>query len=347
MGGRLSVKLNQAYGIYTPLVEVETPPKKERKFLAECSICGAKNFLIGIHALLSRPTHCQNRHVFVPLDELKIIPPEEMEKFENHRYKSLKAQSPLMKFTEEEWQSLIDQSNSYADLLKRVGKRDDRNSYKTLREILSLYPNLSYDKMKENAAKRPRAQEVPFEEVFKKGTTYSTSLLRSKLIKHGIKSFKKCECCGISSWQRKPIVIQLHHKDGDHTNNEIDNIAELCPNCHSQTETFSKRKKVEREEKIKQVKKDLKEKPSLPKIQPKKKKYYCPICGKEMSRKAKLCFECDAKRRWIESKRPSRDELIQAYSQTHNFCQLGRQYEVSDNTVRKWMKSYKIDYKNI
>ena len=66
-----------------------------------------------------------------------------------------------------------------------------------------------------------------------------------------------------------------------------------------------------------------------------------------MSRKAKLCFECDTKRRWIESKRPSRDELIQAYSQTHNFCQVGRQYEVSDNTVRKWMKSYKIDYKNI
>lgn len=49
----------------------------------------------------------------------------------------------------------------------------------------------------------------------------------------------KCECCGISTWQGKTIILQLHHRDGDRTNNKRENLAILCPNCHSQTDTFS------------------------------------------------------------------------------------------------------------
>lgn len=36
----------------------------------------------------------------------------------------------------------------------------------------------------------------------------------------------------------KPIECQLHHKDGNKFNHSLDNLIILCPNCHSQTETF-------------------------------------------------------------------------------------------------------------
>ena len=61
--------------------------------------------------------------------------------------------------------------------------------------------------MKENVNNRKHINEIPFGEVFKKGTHYSSSLLRNKLIKSGIKTFEKCEECGITEWNGKSIVI--------------------------------------------------------------------------------------------------------------------------------------------
>jgi hypothetical protein len=47
-----------------------------------------------------------------------------------------------------------------------------------------------------------------------------------------------CECCGISEWQGKTIVLEVDHIDGDHKNNHPTNLRLICPNCHSQTDTY-------------------------------------------------------------------------------------------------------------
>jgi 5-methylcytosine-specific restriction endonuclease McrA len=49
-----------------------------------------------------------------------------------------------------------------------------------------------------------------------------------------------CELCG---WDKKHpvsnnILVVIHHKDGDATNNKPDNLQCLCPNCHAMTETY-------------------------------------------------------------------------------------------------------------
>lgn len=51
----------------------------------------------------------------------------------------------------------------------------------------------------------------------------------------------KCGICGISEWQDEPITLQLDHIDGVHRNNRLSNLRLLCPNCHSQTETYAGR----------------------------------------------------------------------------------------------------------
>jgi predicted RNA-binding Zn-ribbon protein involved in translation (DUF1610 family) len=47
-----------------------------------------------------------------------------------------------------------------------------------------------------------------------------------------------CEECGIDKHNEKILVLECDHIDGDHTNNNIDNLRLICPNCHSQSSNY-------------------------------------------------------------------------------------------------------------
>ena len=61
--------------------------------------------------------------------------------------------------------------------------------------------------------------------------------LKQRLYKEGLKS-NTCEICGICEWNGSPIQCELDHIDGNKNNHSYENLRILCPNCHSQTETF-------------------------------------------------------------------------------------------------------------
>ena len=69
------------------------------------------------------------------------------------------------------------------------------------------------------------------------------------MIKEGYKE-RKCECCGNSEWLNRPIVLELHHIDGNHSNNALENLQLLCPNCHAITDNF-KSKNIKHYKKLK------------------------------------------------------------------------------------------------
>lgn len=71
-----------------------------------------------------------------------------------------------------------------------------------------------------------------------KGNTIKSNTLKQKLIKDGIKKHQ-CEICGITEWLNQPAPLELHHIDGNHFNNEFDNLQILCPNCHAMQDNNS------------------------------------------------------------------------------------------------------------
>lgn len=52
-----------------------------------------------------------------------------------------------------------------------------------------------------------------------------------------------CEVCGISEWNGQAIKLECDHIDGNPRNNVIDNLRLICPNCHSQTDTYKAKNK--------------------------------------------------------------------------------------------------------
>lgn len=61
-----------------------------------------------------------------------------------------------------------------------------------------------------------------------------------KACRRFLKKFQTYECsqCHISSWNDKSLVLQVDHINGDKHNSLPNNLRWLCPNCHSQTETW-------------------------------------------------------------------------------------------------------------
>ena len=87
------------------------------------------------------------------------------------------------------------------------------------------------------AGKGLQKSKKKLEDVFSGKVHMVTSHLKLRLIREGHKEWK-CEICGIDDWLGNPITLELDHISGHRSDNSLENLRILCPNCHSQTPTF-------------------------------------------------------------------------------------------------------------
>lgn len=87
---------------------------------------------------------------------------------------------------------------------------------------------------------RPRAE--PLGLVLANGRRRNRAHVKSRLLMAGLKG-SGCEECGLTQWRSRPISLELHHVNGDGLDNRLENLLLLCPNCHSQTDTWGGRNK--------------------------------------------------------------------------------------------------------
>jgi hypothetical protein len=72
---------------------------------------------------------------------------------------------------------------------------------------------------------------------------YPTRSLKGRILKENILP-NKCAECGIEEWNGKALVLHLDHIDGNPHNHLLTNLQLLCPNCHSQTDTYCGKNKI-------------------------------------------------------------------------------------------------------
>lgn len=67
--------------------------------------------------------------------------------------------------------------------------------------------------------------------------------LKLRLLKAGLLD-PACRRCGLTHWRGRPISLELHHVNGKRDDNRLENLALLCPNCHSQTDSWGGRNRA-------------------------------------------------------------------------------------------------------
>lgn len=211
----------------------------------------------------------------------------------------------------EELEILVKESSSLSEILRKQNKSNSGTALKVLKNKLNSY-GIDYHFLDEKSI----SKKLELDEILVNGKNYSSKRLKDRLIKAGIKE-DVCEICGISEWMGKKLTLQLHHINGVHNDNRLENLQILCPNCHSLTDNFGNKK-------TKEIK-------------------LCPDCGKEINNKSTYCKNCAPKHKHHQSKCPSKEELSGLIFK-YSFVEIGKKYGVSDNAVRKWCKKYNLPF---
>lgn len=87
-------------------------------------------------------------------------------------------------------------------------------------------------------------RKIPLLEILEgKHPSYQTFKLKLRLISEGILN-NTCMICGISEWNGYKLNCELDHINGIRHDHRLSNLRILCPNCHSQTDTFRSKKRI-------------------------------------------------------------------------------------------------------
>ena len=147
-----------------------------------------------------------------------------------------------IKYTKELLEENVKDCYSFAELCRRLGLKPEGSNPKTLRKKMnefgvdySHFTGKAWNKNPENPVYRGKYLPKLCEH-----SSLSSANVKELVYRLGLKE-NKCEICEISEWQGKPIICELHHINGDSSDNRIENLQILCPNCHSQTDNFRSR----------------------------------------------------------------------------------------------------------
>ena len=237
--------------------------------------------------------------------------------------------SARTRYTDAELRRAVAASRSWAETLRRLGYCPTGGNWRTLKKrVADLAISTQHFDPYAAARERGRNRRIPLDRILVVGSTYSRSCLKRRLYESGLKR-RRCELCGQSElWQGRKIGLILDHINGVRDDNRLENLRIVCPNCAAALDTHCGRKNrmaVEPRECLR----------CAAHFTPRysQQRYCSSYCGTRWDRRG-------VKRPGArKATRPPHHELLGEVKEL-GYCAAGRNYGVSDNAVRKWLREY-------
>lgn len=207
------------------------------------------------------------------------------------------------------------ESTSIADMLRTLGLGDKSTDYRKIRakaEELRMELPKWHNKARMDSIRKA----VPNNEVFIKKSNYSNRAGVKKRMVRDLGIPPVCDGCDIGQeWNGKPLTLTLDHINGVGDDNRIENLRLLCPNCHSQTDTFCGRN-AEHSSPV----------------------YLCGDCGgTKQSKNSQRCRRCAGRTSATKINWPEPEEVLNLVK-SDGFEATGREFGVTGNAVRKFLQ---------
>lgn len=243
------------------------------------------------------------------------------------------------RYTDEQFIEAVSSSSSIREVLRKLGLAPHGGNYKTFhskKRQLKLSTTHFTGQGHLRGKTHSYTPSRPLNEILVVDSPHQTSSsLHRRLVKEGILE-NKCVWCGISSWREESLSLHMDHINGINTDNHIENLRLLCPNCHSQTDTYCGKNKP----------KSIKSKKEPHIFNPKPIPQPCIDCGTLInSGTTGYCVKC--KNKHYTTKHPTKiqwpnkeelEKLVWEMPTIHLAKQLG----VSDNAINHHCKKLQI-----
>lgn len=247
------------------------------------------------------------------------------------------------RYTEAQAKRAIADSRSWAEALRKLHFCHTGGNPRTLKKYARLW-GISTDHFDPSAAPREALTrnamrtQLPLEQVLVKDSSYNRSTLKRRLFVEGLKE-PRCEMCGQAEvWRGQQMGLILDHINGVRNDNRLDNLRVLCPNCAATLDTHCGRNAS-----VVPFTRECARCGRQFRVKYRKHRYCSRDCGIRWDRKGTAPAGCAQfgrpmpHRRKIE--RPPYDQLLGEIVET-SYVAVGRKYGVSDNAIRKWVRSY-------
>ena len=149
-------------------------------------------------------------------------------------------------YTIDDVRKAVGDNKSIAGVLRQLGLKPLGGNYRTVNRIItdnqidtSHFTGKGWNV---GLAFKPN-KGITETDIFIQRSTYKCSWRLREHYKK-ITGINFCERCKMEMWQGQPIPLEIHHINGDSTDNRLDNLVLLCPNCHALTNNYRGRAKL-------------------------------------------------------------------------------------------------------